>query len=128
VKPSGSPSTCPDADLESNNTLATATSLDSGTTLYGLAICPDATDVDYYTFTLTETKKVSVVIQYDVSQGVLSAELDDSNGDLKVAGTASSTGLQITGIGFPAGTYYLKVSAGPDGTINNYEFQLSFFQ
>jgi hypothetical protein len=126
----GNTGNCADKDLEPNDTPTTATSLDSalqshpsGSSLYGLEICTPE-DIDYYSFTMSATKNVIINIQYNASNGALSAVLQDANTNDVAQATPNGMGLQITSQ-LQAGLYLLRVAAGPGGTTNIYDFSLT---
>ena len=121
---------CLDADLEPNDTPPTATNLDAslqghpqGVSLFGVEICT-AEDVDYYSFTLGTQKSVTIVIQFQRDQGELGASLMDANMQDVAAASPTGAGLQIATT-LQAGLYYLKITPGPGGSINIYDFSLS---
>jgi hypothetical protein len=121
---------CLDVDLEPNDTATTATNLDAslqghpqGVSLFGVEICT-AEDVDYYSFTLGVQKAVTIVIQYQRDQGELGASLMDANLADVAAASPTGAGLQIATT-LQAGLYYLKITPGPGGSTNIYDFSLT---
>jgi hypothetical protein len=124
---------CLDSDLEPNNTKETATSLDGalaghpqGVSLYGVEICTP-TDLDYYSFTVSAPKNATILVQYTRAEGELSASLLDASLAVVTGGAPVGGGLQLTAtLGPQSGYYYLLVQAGPGGTLNKYDFSLTF--
>ena len=135
-KPGGgtNPSGCLDDDLEDppNDTAQTATNLDSslqshpqGVSLYGVEVCtPD--DIDYYSFTISTQKRVTVLVQYTRDQGELTAELLDPSLATVATGAPVGGGLQMEGLLDPQGVpYFLRVAAGAGGSKNKYDFSIT---
>jgi hypothetical protein len=124
---------CLDSDLEPNDGPTAATDLDGtlaghpqGVSLYGVEIC-GSWDVDYYSFTVSAAKHALVVIQFQRDQGEISASLLDPSLAVLATGTPVGAGLQLEADLQPqSGSYYLLVAAGPSGTINKYDFSLTF--
>ena len=124
---------CLDSDLEPNDSPQTATSLDGalnghpqGVSLYGVEICAPG-DLDYYSFTVTAQKNATVLVQYARAQGELSAQLLDPSLAVLAQGSPTGGGLQLTATLSPtSGYYYLLVKAGAGGTINKYDFSITF--
>jgi hypothetical protein len=122
---------CIDDDLEPNEMPTTATSLDAalqghpqGVSLYGLEICSPG-DLDYYSFTLSASKAATVIVQFTRSQGELSVALLDAGLNPLATSAPVANGLQVQA-SLSAGTYYLRAAAGPGGTMNKYDFSLTF--
>jgi hypothetical protein len=124
---------CLDDDLEPNDSPQAATNLDGtlaghpqGVSLYGVEIC-SSWDVDYYSFTVSAAKHAFVVVQFQRDQGELTASLLDPSLGVLATGTPVGAGLQLEADLQPqSGSYYLLVAAGPGGTINKYDFSLTF--
>jgi hypothetical protein len=121
--------TCSDEDLEKppgtnredNDTRENATPLVLGATgasLVGLEICTPE-DVDYYSFTLSAQKKVTLTVSFTRADGELSAALVDAADNVAAAATASADGLRAEATMGP-GACYAKIWAGPQGTANKY--------
>ncbi|MBI5481503.1 MAG: hypothetical protein HY906_21780 [Deltaproteobacteria bacterium] len=122
---------CLDDDLEPNDTPPTATNLDGalaghpqGVSLYAVEICWPG-DVDYYSFTLTASRAMALLVQYVQDQGELSASVIDAGLNTVATGTPNGYGLRAQAT-LAAGKYYIRVAAGPAGTINKYDFSITF--
>ena len=78
------------------------------------ATITDSSDVDYYSFTLTQRKTFSALIITNHSKSVLSAEVFDSS-NRSVGRFIFTDEVEIYQATLPAGDYYIKVSPKDQG-------------
>ena len=102
-----------------NNTMKTATVIDSAFgKLTGLTIDSE-TDEDYFKFTLDATGRLSssISITFDMWKGDLDIELYNSNGELVDYARSVTDNEEISLTSLAAGDYYLRV-VGDSGNVN----------
>ena len=84
------------------------------------ALDGDGDAVDYYSFTLTDAKKVGLALrQLDANADI---HLEDAEGTVLHSSTAQGTAKEWISATLPAGTYYVRVQAQETGD-NQYVFR-----
>jgi hypothetical protein len=128
-----SPADCPDANLEPNDSQATA--IQYGVTvdvtqpmITKMAICPRG-DVDFYKIDITGPGNVPVSMKaqlfYDISFGDLDLAFLDSAGRLLAAdGTAVTNGC-VTSTGFAGTPIYVAVVGANNIDVNRYSVRIN---
>jgi len=126
-------------EIEGNNTVATATTVNVNKTYKGSIWHTD--DVDYYKFTTTENGYIKIDFEhelFDSTSDYWRIRLYDSTGvNLVAGGTSNYDYFGVTGInsrtpsniGLPAGTYYIKIANyeySQLGHDNNYSLKINF--
>ena len=113
------PPTDADAAREGADDLGDITSLDSPQFPTN-SLDGDGDAVDYYSFTLTEAKKVGLALrQLDANADIF---LEDAEGTVLHSSAAQGTSKEWISATLPAGTYYVRVEAQEAGD-NQYVFR-----
>ncbi len=113
------PQLCADDRFEENDSIKTATKLNSDE-IYGLKICP--TDYDYYSIILNQGDRLSTGVFYTEKDGKLYSSLLSSDGKTVLATGENQSGdivLNITAT--YSGEYILLVRGVDNDTTNNYD-------
>lgn len=113
TKPGLTPSTCPDKDIEPNNTIAQATSgYDDNLHSGPFSICPSG-DIDVYAINLAN-QYVRITMNFDIKYGDLDLGLFDANGGLQLSDPDfTNSNACVSSPGPFNGTYYAVVVGAP---------------
>ena len=119
-----------DGETELNNTIQTADTLPLNTEIKGALIYGRTdyeSEYDYYSFTLTDTQYVNAVFTHDavdpgnteaiIKEGWIIALCDGQGTDLtSVISRWNTTSAQTATMNLSAGTYYVRVKSGVNGS------------
>ncbi len=112
-------STCTDDRLEDNDSINTATIINS-TEIYGLKICPS--DYDYYSIILNKGDRLSTGVFYNESNGKLYSALLSSDGKTVFANGEDQSGDIVLDITAPySGEYILLIRGISPDIMNDYD-------
>jgi len=126
-------SSCPDAQLEPNDTMDSAkdfpVTVDAASTpkLVRLSICPNNSgDVDMFRVAVPSTSFMMAEIFYDISYGDLDVAILDSTGRIISSdGSSISNGCTVASVS--TANYYVLIEGANNTAVNRYDARIRLF-